>query len=634
MKKSVLISGIAGFIASNVANKLVKLGYAVFGYDNLKFGFKDNLDPEVRWMQESFVETSPSILNSFDVLLHMATSNIIFSIGNPIETFKVNALDSIGLIEGFKGQVVYTSTSSVYGNASIIPTVEDSGFYVSNAYDQSKLILERFLKLRGNYTTLRLSNVFGPNQRPENPYCGVVGKFIDAAFKGEPMQVYGDGRSTRDFCVTGDTKILMADMSWKYIKDINIGEKVLSFDENAIKDKRCFKISKVKACSSYLSNNVYKIESEKGYNINATGNHPFLTNKGYKDTDWLRNKIKRGYKANIRFACESTMFLENDDYIKGYILGTLDGDGYFSFYPKTEKQKTDIFTVGLSVMDEEFVDRFSRYMSVIGINLFKSTRYIKNRLFYLVRSNKKETYDKVIQLFNNFNFDNIEFCKGYLGAMYDSDGFTSKWIVRIGKCEQRIINNLKSCLLKLNFTWNENLKKKNRITPITIITLNGGSKEFIRFFSLTNPSIKRKYPIIDGQTIRSVNIEISIISKVENAIVYNMEIENTHTYICNGFYCHNTYVDDVMDAIIMSIDQDPKNTEINIGTGIETSTIDLANMICDSVGVPRKVKNVKRRSIDKITRRCLDIRKAKQLLGWDPLTTIEEGIEQTIFYLK
>jgi UDP-glucose 4-epimerase len=228
-KKSVFITGICGFVASNVANKLYKLGYDVSGVDNLQFGFKENLDHDITWHQlgighDVFIHKD-KVLNRFDVLLHMACANIIYGMDHPIETFKTNALDSINLIEKFAGQIVYTSTSSVYGNADQIPTHEDSRPAVSNAYDQSKLILERYLRLRGNFTTLRLSNVYGKNQRPENPYCGVIGKFIDAAFKGNPMQVYGDGVSTRDFTYIDDVvdAIIMAIDQDPKNTEINIG---------------------------------------------------------------------------------------------------------------------------------------------------------------------------------------------------------------------------------------------------------------------------------------------------------------------------------------------------------------------------------------------------------------------------
>lgn len=200
----IFISGIAGFVGSNLANTLVKLGYNVSGCDSLKFGYAENLKPEVKWLHCPFEDIDPDFLASFDVMVHAATFNIIYAVEQPIDTFKNNALHSIDLVRSFPGKIVYTSTSSVYGNATSFPTKEDHPTSVSNAYDQSKLILEKYLQLRGNYTTLRLSNVYGPNQRPENPYCGVIGKFIDCSIRQIPMRINGDGWATRDFTYIDD----------------------------------------------------------------------------------------------------------------------------------------------------------------------------------------------------------------------------------------------------------------------------------------------------------------------------------------------------------------------------------------------------------------------------------------------
>jgi UDP-glucose 4-epimerase len=221
----IFISGILGFISSNVANRLYDEGFEIFGCDNLQFGYAKNLNPKINWIEKSFDEISEERLNEFDVLLHMACANIIYAQDHSIETFKTNALDSIKLIEKFKGKVVYTSTSSVYGNAIQIPTPESSTFKVSNAYDQSKLITERYLKLRGNYTTLRLSNVYGKNQRPENPYAGVIGKFIGNVINNEPYKIYGDGCSTRDYTYIDDVveAIILACFQDAKNTEINIG---------------------------------------------------------------------------------------------------------------------------------------------------------------------------------------------------------------------------------------------------------------------------------------------------------------------------------------------------------------------------------------------------------------------------
>jgi nucleoside-diphosphate-sugar epimerase len=196
----ILVTGCAGFVGSNLCNHLKR---PFLGIDNLQFGYKENLNKEVNWITLNFNDIVHCI-NEFDILVHLACANIIYAQNYHIETFKTNALDTIKLFQRFKGKIIYTSTSSIYGNADKFPTLETSIDKVSNAYDQSKLIAELFLKQRGNYTTLRLSNVYGKNQRPNHPYSGVIGKFIGQAKENKPMTVFAKGTSTRDYTYVKD----------------------------------------------------------------------------------------------------------------------------------------------------------------------------------------------------------------------------------------------------------------------------------------------------------------------------------------------------------------------------------------------------------------------------------------------
>jgi UDP-glucose 4-epimerase len=185
----IAITGAAGFVGSNLFNSYEGSGN-VFGIDNLQFGYEDNCEYDI-YVGE-FLDFD---LKNIDVLCHLATANIIYAIDNPIETFRTNALKTIELFDRFKGKIVYTSTASVYGNASGLPTKEAAPIQVSNAYDMSKHIAEQYLRKRGNYTTLRLSNVYGKNQRADHPYSGVIGKFTGA----DVLTIYGDGEATRDY---------------------------------------------------------------------------------------------------------------------------------------------------------------------------------------------------------------------------------------------------------------------------------------------------------------------------------------------------------------------------------------------------------------------------------------------------
>ncbi len=199
----ILITGGMGFVGSNIAN-ILNDKYDITVVDDLSFGSKKNLKRDVFKLVIDFNDLSQEFLDQFDVLVHCATANINFAITKPIETFKINALNTINLFSRFKGKIVYTSTSSVYGSSKTLPTKESEPKNVYNAYDQSKLIAEQYLQLRGNYTTLRLSNVYGKNQRPENTYAGVVGKFLFQAMKRIPITVYGDGKATRDYTYVDD----------------------------------------------------------------------------------------------------------------------------------------------------------------------------------------------------------------------------------------------------------------------------------------------------------------------------------------------------------------------------------------------------------------------------------------------
>lgn len=195
----VLITGAAGFIGANLCHRLKGEDIYFHGVDNLSFGNKDNLPEGMDFHMQDFAEVHEDFLNYFDVLIHLATSNIIYAMTMPHETYHNNTVKTAKLFARFNGKIIYTSTASVYGNAKTIPTKETDAIQLSNAYDTSKYIAELFLQQRGNFTTLRLSNVYGRFQDATNPYCGVLGKFVDQYLQGNPFTLYGNGDSTRDY---------------------------------------------------------------------------------------------------------------------------------------------------------------------------------------------------------------------------------------------------------------------------------------------------------------------------------------------------------------------------------------------------------------------------------------------------
>lgn len=208
---------------SNVAKMFHQIGWQVHGVDNLKFGSPKNIPDGITFDIMDFNEINRNFLNSFDVLVHGATSNIIYAMEDNIDTMRNNGINTIKLFQKFRGRIIYTSTASVYNNAAILPTPEDARVDITNAYDGSKLLAELYLHDRGNYTTLRLSNVYGINQRPSNPYCGVMARFIDDAMHDRPIKIIGDGSQSRDMTYIRDVEgAILCVKDKSYDTEINI----------------------------------------------------------------------------------------------------------------------------------------------------------------------------------------------------------------------------------------------------------------------------------------------------------------------------------------------------------------------------------------------------------------------------
>jgi UDP-glucose 4-epimerase len=143
----------------------------------------------------------------------MAARNIIASTKNPLEDFATNIGGTLNVLMAARDasvrRVVYTSSASVYGNARHLPVNEDDATNMLSPYAVSKYGGENYCKaFYESYdvpvASLRYSNVYGPSQRPDNPYCGVVAKFFSAVMAGQQPVIHGDGEQTRDYTYVAD----------------------------------------------------------------------------------------------------------------------------------------------------------------------------------------------------------------------------------------------------------------------------------------------------------------------------------------------------------------------------------------------------------------------------------------------
>jgi len=237
--KKVLVTGGAGFVGSVLTDTLVQEGARVTVMDDLFTGRKENLHSLkcIRFVQGSVTDLNlvNRLLKGSDLVFHLAVRNIIVSTKSPQLDFQVNTGGMFNVLIAAKNygieRIVYTSSVSIYGNARHLPIDEDDRLSILNPYAASKLSGENYCSaFYESYgipvTIVRYSNVYGRNQSPLNPYCGVVSKFFDQIMKNRDPLIHSSGEQTRDFTYVTDAveATLLASLVPKALGEVfNVG---------------------------------------------------------------------------------------------------------------------------------------------------------------------------------------------------------------------------------------------------------------------------------------------------------------------------------------------------------------------------------------------------------------------------
>ena len=213
-KFACLVTGGAGFIGSHLVEALVRLGHTVRVVDNLSTGDEANLAPVADSIDFIVGDLCDPIVaeravDGIEIVFHLAAlPSVPRSLKDPWGSHDANVNATVRLLEASRAagvrRVVYSSSSSVYGDTPTLPKVETMEPLPRSPYAASKLSSEQYVLsyARGGLVegvALRYFNVFGPRQSPFSAYAAVIPLFLQAAATGTSVTVYGDGEQTRDF---------------------------------------------------------------------------------------------------------------------------------------------------------------------------------------------------------------------------------------------------------------------------------------------------------------------------------------------------------------------------------------------------------------------------------------------------
>ena len=218
-----LVTGVAGFIGSNLAEALLKLGQTVVGLDNFSTGHQRNLDEvqllagEEAWSRFRFIKAD---IRSIDdcraactgvvhVLHQAALGSVPRSIEDPLATHDSNCTGFLNMLVAARDAGVesftYAASSSTYGDEPTLPKVEDRIGRPLSPYAVTKLVNEIYAEVFARCygfkaIGLRYFNVFGQRQDPNGAYAAVIPQWIAAMIRGDAVHINGDGETSRDFC--------------------------------------------------------------------------------------------------------------------------------------------------------------------------------------------------------------------------------------------------------------------------------------------------------------------------------------------------------------------------------------------------------------------------------------------------
>ena len=220
--KTWLITGVAGFIGSNLLETLLLLNQKVIGLDNFSTGFQHNLDEvqsvvtSEQWQRFNFIEGDirnladcQTACTDIDYVLHQAAlGSVPRSIADPINTNDTNISGFLNMLVAARDAKVtsftYAASSSTYGDHPALPKVEDAIGKPLSPYAVTKYVNELyadvFARTYDFHTIgLRYFNIFGKRQTPDGAYAAVIPKWTAAMIQGDEVYINGDGETSRDF---------------------------------------------------------------------------------------------------------------------------------------------------------------------------------------------------------------------------------------------------------------------------------------------------------------------------------------------------------------------------------------------------------------------------------------------------
>ncbi len=348
------------------------------------------------------------------------------------------------------------------------------------------------------------------------------------------------------YCMAGDTPILMGDGRTKLLADVQVGDAVYG----TVRDGayRRYVITRVLAHWSTLKP-AYRLTLEDGTQLVTSGDHRFLTNRGWKHvTGSEQGQSRRPHLTVNNELIGSGKFSsapeESAEYRRGYLCGLIRGDGHLGFYSyaRPGRRHGDVHRFRLALTDLEALQRARAYLMDIGVGsqefLFQEAVGARKAM-HGIRHSSAGGVAAIEETVCWPDAPSAAWCKGYLAGIFDAEGSYSRGILRIASTDRAIIDRIVSYLRRFGFSFVE--EARDRDNGLTYVRLRGGLPEHLRFFHTVDPAITRKRAI-EGRAIKfAARLCVESIEPLGIDLPLFDITTGTGDFIADGLVSHNCF---------------------------------------------------------------------------------------------
>ncbi|HEX2714997.1 MAG TPA: radical SAM protein [Candidatus Acidoferrales bacterium] len=339
----------------------------------------------------------------------------------------------------------------------------------------------------------------------------------------------------------------MADGTTKCLEDVRIGDRIYGTVRRGAYRRyvQTFVLSHWS-----VEKLAYRITLEDGTQIVASGDHRFLTDRGWKFViDAEHGETMRPHLTTNNKLMGTGAFAsppqKDINYKRGYLCGLVRGDGLLGVYQYRREGGAHGYSYQfrLALTDREALQRAQEYLLYFAIptrNFIFHEATANAREMHAIRTQTRSYVEDIEKIVVWPSQPSREWCAGFLSGIFDAEGGYRRGILRISNTNPIIVNFTASCLTRLGIPFVTEFRTNTGVKPIKVLRIRGGLREHLRFFHAVDPAITRKRDI-EGQAVKNTSrLRVSAIEPLGTRQLFDITT-GTGDFIANGVISHNCY---------------------------------------------------------------------------------------------